>query len=415
MDRPISEEVKKERRRKLLLKIAVTVAVLVCVIAITPLLFRTSVSLKDLSLAKADRGSIETTINALGKVEPAYEQLIVSPISTRIVDVYCRPGDSLSAGTPIMLLDLADTKTSLAKAEDQHRLKELEIRRKELDNSTSLSDLRLKISVKEMEVNALEVTLENEIYLDSIGSGTGERVREAQMKLETERLQLQQLREQLRNNSMIAEESVNSANVELSILSRDLADMQRKMDDAKIKSPRGATLTFVNDQIGAQVSAGEHIATIADLSHFRISGQFAEGYLDRIAIGSRIKAKVGKKEYDGKITNISPNAAEGMVTFNVALDVSDSPGLRAGLKTDIYIMTDVIDDVIRIRRFPLFKKPGSYELFVLTSDNELTRRTITLGDSNWEYIEVVSGLAEGEQVVVSDMEKYNSQKKLNVK
>ena len=415
MDRPISEDVKKSRRKKAMMKWGGVAAVVVMLTILLPMFMRKSVNRSSIVITDVDRGTIATSLSASGRVEPAFEQVIVSPISTRIMEVYCVPGDSLQAGTPIMLLDLSDTQTSLSKAADQQRLKQIEIDRKKLDNSTSLSDLEMKIRVKEMEVNSLQVSLENERYLDSIGSGTGERVREAEMKLETEKLQLQQMRAQLENSRKVAEASINSSNVELAILSRDLGDMQRKMDDAKIKSPRNAVLTFINDQVGAQINAGEHIATIADLSHFRLKGELAEGYLDRVGTGSKVVVKVGKTSLDGIITNISPNAKDGLVTFIVSLTESDAPCLRSGLKADINVLSDVIEDAVRIRRFPDYKKPGKYWIYVLTSDDTLTRTEVTLGESNWEYVEVISGLKPGDKVVTSDISKFNNNKNITLK
>lgn len=415
MDRPISEDVKKSRRIKAMMKWGGVAAVVVMLAILLPMFMRKSVNRSSIVITDVDRGTIATSLSASGRVEPAFEQVIVSPISTRIMEVYCVPGDSLQAGTPIMLLDLSDTQTSLSKAEDQQRLKQIEIDRKKLDNSTSLSDLEMKIRVKEMEVNSLQVSLENERYLDSIGSGTGERVREAEMRLETEKLQLQQMRAQLENSRKVAEASINSSNVELAILSRDLGDMQRKMDDAKIKSPRNAVLTFINDQVGAQINAGEHIATIADLSHFRLKGELAEGYLDRVGSGSKVVVKVGKTSLDGIITNISPNAKDGLVTFIVSLAESDAPCLRSGLKADINVLSDVIEDAVRIRRFPDYKKPGKYWIYVLTSDDTLTKTEVTLGESNWEYVEVISGLKPGDKVVTSDISKFNNNKNITLK
>ncbi len=415
MDRPISEDVKKSRRKKAVMKWGGIATVVVMLAILLPMIMRKSVNRSSIVITDVDRGTIATSLSASGRVEPAFEQVIVSPISTRIMEVYCVPGDSLQAGTPIMLLDLSDTQTSLSKAADQQRLKQIEIDRKKLDNSTSLSDLEMKIRVKEMEVNSLQVSLENERYLDSIGSGTGERVREAEMKLETEKLQLQQMRAQLENSRKVAEASINSSNVELAILSRDLGDMQRKMDDAKIKSPRNAVLTFINDQVGAQINAGEHIATIADLSHFRLKGELAEGYLDRVGTGSKVVVKVGKTSLDGIITNISPNAKDGLVTFFVSLTESDAPCLRSGLKADINVLSDVIEDAVRIRRFPDYKKPGKYWIYVLTSDDTLTKTEVTLGESNWEYVEVISGLKPGDKVVTSDISKFNNNKNITLK
>lgn len=415
MDRPISEEEKKTRKKKSFIKWGSIIATLVLIAILFPVFTRQTVKRSSIAITTVDKGTIATSLSASGRVEPAFEQVIVSPISTRIVEVYCTLGDSLKAGTPIMLLDLSDTQTSLSEAADRQRLKQIEIDRKKLDNSTSLSDLQMQIKVKEMQVNSLQVSLENERYLDSIGSGTGERVREAEMKLATEELQLKQLRSQLENNRKVAEASINSSNVELSMLTRDLGDMQRKMDDAKIKSPRNAVLTYVNDRIGAQINAGEHIATIADLSHFRLKGELPEGYLDRVGTGSKVIAKIANTELEGIITNISPNAKDGLVTFIVSLTENDSPCLRSGLKADINVLTDVIDDVIRIRRFPDYKKPGKYTVYVLTTDDTLTKTDVTLGESSWEYIEVISGLKPGDKVVTSDINKFNNNNNVTVK
>lgn len=58
---------------------------------------------------------------------------------------------------------------------------------------------------------------------------------------------------------------------------------------------------------------------------------------------------------------------------------------------------------------------GEYELFVCNSDNELVKRKIQLGDSNFEYVEVLSGLQPGDKVVVSDMSAYKNKNKLKIK
>lgn len=58
---------------------------------------------------------------------------------------------------------------------------------------------------------------------------------------------------------------------------------------------------------------------------------------------------------------------------------------------------------------------GEYELFVRTSDSELVKRKVQLGDSNFEFVEVVSGLQPGDRVVVSDMSQYRNKSKLKVK
>ena len=76
---------------------------------------------------------------------------------------------------------------------------------------------------------------------------------------------------------------------------------------------------------------------------------------------------------------------------------------------------DVHDGVTIIPNGTYFEGAGSYQLFVKTADGELERRSVALGDSNFDFVEVKSGIAPGEEVVVSDMSNYKSRRKLKLK
>ena len=84
------------------------------------------------------------------------------------------------------------------------------------------------------------------------------------------------------------------------------------------------------------------------------------------------------------------------------------------MKTDVYVMNAVKEDVMRIANASYYVGRGDYELFVLDSENEIVKRKVKLGDSNFEYVEVVSGLQPGDQVVVSDMSSFKNKNKLKV-
>ena len=80
----------------------------------------------------------------------------------------------------------------------------------------------------------------------------------------------------------------------------------------------------------------------------------------------------------------------------------------------MYVMNAVKEDVMRIANASYYVGRGDYELFVLDSENEIVKRKVQLGDSNFEYVEVVSGLQPGDQVVVSDMSSFKNKNKLKV-
>ena len=83
------------------------------------------------------------------------------------------------------------------------------------------------------------------------------------------------------------------------------------------------------------------------------------------------------------------------------------------MKPDVYVMNAVKDDVLRIANSSYYVGKGEYELFVVNG-NQLLKRKVQLGDSNFEYVEVVSGLQEGDQVIVSDMNAYKDKNKLKI-
>ena len=415
MDREIpKEELRREQRKKWLIYGGIAV-VLIAVFAVLTSLLRSSVSRKDVVMSTVDRGIIEASVNASGKVVPAFEEIITSPISTRIVEVYCKAGDSVDVGTPLLLLDLQSAQTEMSGLEDQMRMKHYELDQQRINNSTYLSDLAMKIEVKAMTVNRLEAEVANERYLDSLGSGTGDRVRQAELAYRTGRLELEQLRQQLANERQVRDAALKVKELDISVFEKNLGEKRRTLEDAKILSPRKATLTYINNQIGQKVGPGEQIATISDLSHYKVEGEIADAYGDRISVGGKAVVRIGRDRLAGTVSNITPQSRDGVIAFTVTLDDDHHRRLRSGLKTDVYVMHDVIEDVVRVANGSYYTGTGDYELFVLTSENELTRRRVRLGDSNFDYVEVRSGLEPGDQVVISDMKQFRERDNLKLK
>lgn len=415
MDRELSKSERNSIRRKRLMPYLIGLVALVVVVAALLLLMRQSVKRADLLVATVDTGVIETSVTGSGSVVPAFEEIINSPINTRIVEVYCKAGDSVEAGTPLLRLDLQSTETELNKLKDQIEMKRYELEQQRVNNSTRMSDLAMQVKVKEMAVNRLEVELRNERYLDSLGSGTGDRVRQAELAYNTGRLELEQLRQQYANERKVTDAGLSVKNLDINIAGKNLGELRRTLDDARIRAPRKATLTYVNDQIGQKVSEGERIAIISDLSHFKVDGEIADAFGDKVRVGSKAVVKLGRERMPGMVSNVTPLSRNGVISFSVRLDDNANSRLRSGLKTDVYILCDVVEDALRLKNGSYYTGPGVYELFVFDSDDELVKRNVRLGESNYEYVEVHEGLKPGDKVVISDMKKFANSSNLKVK
>ena len=396
MDREIPKEVRRKERNKKWIRygimaasgiVVISVLISLMVISVLISLMRTGVKEKDLVFSQVDQGTIEVSVSASGKVVPAFEEIINSPINTRILEVYKKGGDSVDVGTPILKLDLQSAETEYKKQLDEEQMRTYKLQQLKVNNETKLKDLAMQIKVSEMKLNRMKVELRNEQYLDSLGSGTTDKVRQAELSVNVAQLELEQLRQQYENEQEVLAAEYKVQELDLSIFRKSLAETKRTLDDAQVRSPRKAILTYINNQIGVQVGEGTQIAVISDLSHFKVEGEIADTYGDRVAAGGRA----------------------------IVMEDDSNRRLRSGLKTDVYVMNSVKEDVMRLANASYYVGRGEYELFVRDGEGQLVKRKVQLGDSNFEYVEVVSGLKPGDQVVVSDMSQYKNKNKLKLK
>ena len=413
MDREISKEVQRKEQRKQFIRIGTAVGGFIVLIVVVISMLQTSLKRKDLNISTVDKGVIEVSVSASGKVIPAFEEIINSPINSRIVEVYKRGGDSVDVGTPILKLDLQSAETEYNKQLDEEQMKSQQLEQQRVTNHNKLSEMEMNLKVSRMELDRKAVELRNERYLDSLGAGTTDKVRQVELDYNVSILKLKEDEQKYKNEQALAEADLKVKELELNIFRKSLAETRRTLEDAQIRSPRKAILTYVNNEIGSQIGQGAKVAIVSDLSHFKIEGEIADTYGDRIAAGSKAVIKIGSEKLDGTVSDVTPLSKNGVISFTVQLEEDNHKRLRSGLKTDVYVMNAVKDDVLRIANSSYYVGKGEYELFVVNG-NQLLKRKVQLGDSNFEYVEVVSGLQEGEQVIVSDMNAYKDKNKLKI-
>lgn len=414
MDREIPKEVRQKERNKKIIRYSAIGVAGVIVVSVLISLMRVGVEEKDIVFSTVDKGVIEVSVSASGKVVPAFEEIINSPINSRILEIYKKGGDSVEIGTPILKLDLQSTETQYQKLLDEEQMRRYKLDQLRVNSQTKLSDMAMQIKVSAMKLSRMKVELRNEHYLDSLGAGTTDKVRQAELSYNVAQLEYEQLQQQFKNEQEVAAAELKVQELDFNIFRKSLAEMKRTFEDAQIRSPRKAILTFINNQIGAQISQGEQVAVISDLSHFKVEGEIADTYGDRVSAGGKAIVKIGSDKLEGTVSSVTPLSKNGVISFSVQLKEDNHRRLRSGLKTDVYVMNAVKEDVMRIANASYYVGRGEYDLFVCDSDKEIVKRKVQLGDSNFEFVEVISGLQPGDQVVVSDMSQYKNKNKLKL-
>ena len=414
MDKIIDKSEQQKERRRQWLRIGAWAVGIGAVVTVSVIWFGgKSVKRSDLSFGTAGHGPLETAVAATGRIVPAVEEIVISPVSSRILAVYAQAGDSVREGMPLLQLDLEKAESQYQNLRDNYQIKANGLEQLKLANRTTLSELDMQVQIKEMEVNRLTIEVDNELRLDSLGSGTGDRVRQAQTALATGKLELKGLRQKLVNERERLNNLEAATALEVGNSARDLDMMGRTLSQGRIPAPLDGIITYLSNSIGSTVAAGERVAVVGDLSRFKVAGEVPEGSSYKVRTGADVKVRVGNTEMSGTVANVEPQSTSGAVPFTVTLDDAASSRLRPGLRVQLYVGYGFKDDVLRIPNGSYYEGPGVYTLFIADGDDRLVRRNVKLADSNREWVEVVEGLRDGDSVVLVDMssyEKYNSLK-----
>ncbi len=401
------------RKRKIIARVAVIIGVIVLLLVGLNLM-APAVSRADLMMGEADRGDVESTVSATGHVVPSVEIIVTSPVSSSIVELYCREGDEVEVGTPLLKLDLQTTEDEYRKINDQLAMKRNDIEQGRLNSETKLTDLEMRIRTKQMAADQLLAQVENERHLDSLGSGTGQRVREAELAYKTACLEIEQMRRQLANERKVEHAGARTRQLEAAVVARSLEEAARTLDDAKICSPIKGTVTWLNTAIGARIGAGEKMAIISDLTQFKVEAEVSEGHSDKISVGEPVLLRIGKNDYQGRVSNMTAKSNSGVVKFFVAFDTMPKDGLRAGQSAKVNVVYDLREDVVRIPFGSYYNGPGHYDIFVVEG-SELKRRQVVLGDASAKWVEVKEGIKPGEEVIVSGFDNFKNKTSVKLK
>jgi HlyD family secretion protein len=149
------------------------------------------------------------------------------------------------------------------------------------------------------------------------------------------------------------------------------------------------------------------LLTIVDLSALEIEFRVAESYAGTIAPGMASEVAFGGKSYAGEVSAISPEVRQGEVTGRVRLR-EVPPGLRQNQRVSVRILMDRRDGVLKVERGGFYEAGGGATAYVVKGEIA-EQRPITTGAVSVREVEITGGLAEGEQVVISDTADFRSQ------
>jgi len=406
MDREIDSTVRRRRWIRRIVVGVVAVAVGAGLIVVAADWLRPSVKRSRARIGLVERGNLEATLTASGTVIPVYERVLSSPIDARVERVLLEPGDVVERGAKILELDTSATRLQLERLEEQLAQNHNDRLQKRLELEEKISSLESRIETQRLDLEIAHFRLDQQQQLWDDGLVAEERLKEAEIAVKKAGIELRQLAEEIIVERRLNEARLERLELDARILRNDRDDVQRQVELATTGAPVAGVLTSVVEDEGTAVRKGDVLARIADLKSFRVEAEVADAYASRLAIGQDVYVLIEDERLPGHVAQIQPTIEAGTVTFNVDLDEPSHSLLRHNLRADVLVVTDQRADVLKAPRGPYIRGGGrEHQVFVVGTDRA-QRTEITIGLVGHKHFEVVAGLTEGDEIIVSDMENY---------
>ena len=365
--------------------------------------------------ARVDRGAIEAGISASGTVVPEFEAVLSSPIDARVIRILKQTGAAVSVGDPIIELDMSNSQLELERINQKLELKQNEQAKTQLELQQKLNNLQSQMEIKRLELQSLSAKLDQNRNLFKDGLVSADDVRRAELEEGKAKTELKQLESSKQNAELTTESQVKGLAMEMAILEKERSAATSEINLATTKSDRNGVLTWVVTEEGSTVHKGDVIARIADLRSFRVDATISDTHAGKIKVGMPVEVKADENtKLQGSITNILPTIKDGILTVQIGLENKSNTILRSNLRVDVQIITERKDRVLRIKKGPALTGEGANEAFVIRGTSAI-RTPARLGLASFDAFEVVSGLMEGDEVIISDVSDYLHLKEFEVK
>jgi HlyD family secretion protein len=198
---------------------------------------------------------------------------------------------------------------------------------------------------------------------------------------------------------------------------RALARLKREQATGlKVRAGTSGVLQEVSVQVGQQVTPGFNIARVADPASLKAELKIAETQIKDVKLGQAVAVDTRNGIIQGEVLRIDPAAREGTFVVDVTLTGPLPASARPDLSVDGTIELERLENVLYVGRPAFGQGQQTVGLFRLNPDGqEAVRTQVTLGRSSVSTIEIVSGLREGDQVILSDTSSMDGYERIRVR
>jgi HlyD family secretion protein len=357
------------------------------------------------------RGEMVREVNGNGTLVPQVTRWVPAPADGRVEKILVQAGVEVSAGTVIVDLSNAQMEQQALDAEFQVKTAEadaenLKVRLESegMTQQAQIASINAEYSQAKLQLDADEVLAKQGLVADLVLKVSRVRVQDL-----ANRVRVEQQRLAITGKSNKAQLNAQQSRVEQL---RALAKLKKDQVDAlKVRAGTNGVLQVVSVQEGQQVTPGVNIARIADPASLKAELKVAETQINDVKEGQSAIVDTRNGLIHGRVSRIDPAAREGTFTVDITFTESLPSSARPDLSVDGKIELERLRNVLFVDRPAFGQSQQTVGMFKVSPDGrEAARTQVKLGRTSVSTVEILSGLREGDQVIISDtstMDNYN--------
>ncbi len=389
----------------------VAAAAVVAVIAIlVPTVSRlmsadSSASSARLRIAEVKRGNLVRDVSVQGKVVAAFSPTLYARNGgTVALDV--QAGDKVTKGQVLAEIDSPELTNRLQQEQATLESLALEVERATISNrkAEAASQTAYEQAVIDRETAEREVDRNRKAF--EMGAQAEMTVLRAKDALSKAKLSESNARKnvQLDRDTLAFELKTKRFALDRQKLLVD--DLSRQVDELKMRSPVDGQVGQLLVQQRANVPSGTGVLTVVDLSAYEIEVQVPEVFARELGPGMAAEIQDSNGKYAGEVSAISPEVVDGQVIGRIRFGAEKPAGLRQNQRLTTRILMDEHPNVLIVERGP-FVDSGAGRVAYVVRNGVAERTPIEVGATSLNAVEIVSGVKEGDRIVISGTDQFN--------
>lgn len=347
------------------------------------------------------RGPVIASFKCQGSVRSANVVSVVNALRNTVAAIYKMPGSKVEKGELILQMDKSSILDEIFRIKNQLQQKENALERIQLNANSMQLDLNHSEDAKKTRIQHLKHSLEQQQKLLEAGGTSQERVDQIKQNL---LMAEQDLNNQAEKNAMRLQQlKMDERNLILQIESfKESLNTQRAMlQKTEVKAPVSGVIVQVLGNVGEYVSLDQVLVKIADESTLKIVGTAGKNKLGFIHTGGEVELALNEEALTGTIGRVYEDEYSELVSFDVYIPENDQSKLSGYEDVELLVKANDKENVLRMRKLPGMALTQHLDILLL-KEGKVIRTEIVLGTIGKDYCEIISGVEEGDVVLLED-------------